>query len=102
MKVTMMDNPGKADDVIRRKGKMAMSDKLCCPKCGSPLVLEAIGNYGDKYHLKRDGSQGRKLGRLVYEYSGDEMVYCPECGENYDFRWEGKRVKLECEVDDDE
>lgn len=71
-----------------------MKDNLCCPKCGSALVIEAIGNYGDKYHLCRDGRQGRKLGRIVYEYSGDEMVYCPQCGENFDYRWKGNKVEV--------
>lgn len=30
----------------------------------------------------------------MYEYSGDEIVYGPQCGENFDYRWKGNKVEV--------
>lgn len=61
-----------------------MPGKNICPKCGGKIVAEAIGNYGTVYYLRKDGTIGRKLRKVMYEHSGDWMYYCTGCGENYD------------------
>ena len=64
-----------------------MSDKNCiCPKCGGNLVIEYIGNYGIIYNINKNGSIGRRKKRIMYESSGDYMVYCESCGTGYDGR----------------
>ena len=62
-------------------------DQTCaCRKCGGSLAIEYIGNYGTTYHLRRDGTVGRRLRSIKYESSGDYMVYCQSCGTGYDGR----------------
>lgn len=61
-----------------------MSSKNTCRKCGGKIVAEAIGNYGTIYYLRKDGTIGRKLRRVMYEHSGDWMFYCTGCGETYE------------------
>ena len=59
-----------------------MDDKLIvCYKCGSPLVLEKIGNYGKVYRLHKDGTVGSYVRQYHYPLSeSDIQVYCPMCG----------------------
>lgn len=62
-------------------------NECICKKCGNSLVIEYDGSYGTIYHLKKDGTTGRKLKTIKYEHSGDYMVYCPNCGTGYDGRF---------------
>lgn len=65
-------------------------DPICaCKKCGGNLEIEYIGNFGTIYHLRRDGTVGRRLRSIKYETSGDYMVYCQSCGTGYDGRFLG-------------
>lgn len=63
-----------------------MEDKCVCPKCGGDLIIEYTGSYGTMYHIKRDGTTGRRLRSAKYEHSGDYMVYCSQCGTGLDGR----------------
>ena len=55
--------------------------KNVCPVCGGKLLIEAVGNYGDVYRMKKNGEMSTKrIRRCVYETSGDYMVYCEDCG----------------------
>jgi hypothetical protein len=65
---------------------MAKRKMVVCPECGGNLIYEAIGNYGTLYYVCKDGRIGRKLKSIQYDYSGDAMVYCAECGSGYEFR----------------
>lgn len=60
--------------------------KVVCPECGGNLICEAIGNYGTLYYVRQDGRIGRRLKSIMYEESGDEMVYCSKCSSGYEFR----------------
>lgn len=60
--------------------------KVVCPECGGNLIYEAIGNYGTLYYVRQDGRVGRRLKSIMYEYSGDVMVYCSKCSNGYEFR----------------
>lgn len=76
-----------------------MSGKCVCPKCGSSLVIEYIGNYGTIYAIRRDGKIGRRMKSIKYEQSTDGyMVYCPSCGEEYDGRLTDEGFALYLEV----
>lgn len=68
--------------------------KVVCPKCGGNLVYEAIGSYGQLYHVCKNGKIGRQLKVIKYEGSGDAMLYCLDCGTNYDFRLTQDGVEL--------
>lgn len=60
-------------------------DKNICPKCGGKLLIEAVGNYGLVYRMKRDGGMYKKpIRRLTYECSGLFMIYCEDCKNTYD------------------
>ena len=55
--------------------------KNICPECGGKLLIEAVGNYGDVFRMKKNGEMSRKrIRRHIYETSGDFMVYCEDCG----------------------
>lgn len=57
-----------------------MNAKNICPECGGRLLIEAVGNYGDVFRMKRNGEMyKRPIRRYIYEYSGDFMVYCENC-----------------------
>ena len=60
--------------------------KVVCPECGGNLIYEAIGNYGTLYYVRQDGRVGRRLKSIMYEHSGDAMVYCSKCSSGYEFR----------------
>lgn len=70
-----------------------MNSKCICPKCGGSLVIEYVGTYGTIYHIRQDGTIGRRLRSAKYEHSGDYMVYCQNCGAGLDGRFlDGKFV----------
>ena len=52
------------------------NDKNICPVCGGKLLIEAVGNYGDVYRMKKNGKMSKtRLRRFIYENSGEYMVY---------------------------
>ena len=61
-------------------------EKIVCPECGGNLIYEAMGSYGTLYYVRKDGHIGRRLKSIMYEHSGDAMVYCSECSIGYEFR----------------
>ena len=62
-----------------------MDAKNICPKCGGKLLIEAVGNYGDVYRMKKNGEMSKvRVRRFIYECSGDYMIYCEDCGNTVD------------------
>lgn len=58
-----------------------------CPKCGSHLLYEEVGNYGDVYDiLVQTGKPAKKRKSRVHYEHEDTMVYCLECGSNYEHK----------------
>jgi len=64
-----------------------MKAKNVCPECGGKLLIEAVGNYGDVFRMKKNGEMSKKrIRRHIYESSGDFMIFCEECGNTVDPR----------------
>ena len=62
---------------------------MFCPICRGQLTYETIGSYGDLYRVgKTTGKPAKKrFSRQHYECCDGEMLYCLECGENFEFKW---------------
>lgn len=75
-----------------------MPGKKCvCRKCGENLVIEYIAERGEIYRLKQNGEIGARIKSVKYEATGDYMVYCRSCGENYAGRLCAGRFEIWCE-----
>lgn len=58
-----------------------------CPRCSGRLTFEAIGSYGDLFDIDvRTGKPCKTRKKRIYYEHGDIMIYCPRCGNNYDFK----------------
>lgn len=55
-----------------------------CPKCGGKIIVELFGTYGTIHYLRKDGTIGHKIRETKYEYTGDELYYCSQCGYTID------------------
>lgn len=77
-----------------------MGKKCVCRKCGGSLVIEYIAERGLIYRLKRNGTVGGHVRNVNYEGTGDYMVYCPSCGENYSVNIIGGTFIIEGEEDE--
>lgn len=61
--------------------------KNICQECGGKLLIEAVGNYGDVYRMKKNGEMSKvRIRRCIYETSGDYMIYCEKCGNSVDVK----------------
>lgn len=60
--------------------------KVCCPRCGHGLVIEAFGQYGLIRKVSENGKIGKRAVKALYELDGasEELVYCPSCRWNAD------------------
>ena len=59
--------------------------KNICPECGGKLLIEALGTYGDVYRMNKNGDMSKaRVKRVIYESSGDFLIYCEDCGNAVD------------------
>lgn len=57
-----------------------------CLKCGGRLTYETIGSYGDLYDIDiRTGKPCKTRKKRIHYEHDDIMIYCSQCGNNYDF-----------------
>lgn len=70
--------------------------KVCCPKCGGGLVIEATGQYGIIRKISPTGTICKKQVKVLYGIDGDfyDMVYCPTCHWHADGKFINEKGKI--------
>lgn len=68
-----------------------------CPQCGSGnIVLEFLQQVGHVHRILKDGAIGKRPKLVEYDGEG-EMLYCKDCGYNFDenhFQLESGKIVL--------
>lgn len=62
------------------------------------MVYETFSQLGKVYSILPDGTIGKRFKRMEYEDDASlDMVYCKDCGGNYDFSLHDSYSRVELE-----
>ena len=86
---------GETEDMMIKAGR--------CPKCYGRLTYEEIGSYGDTYDIGvKTGRPLRKRKERFHYNHEDSMVYCMNCGKNYEFEYKEDGIYIIFGAEEDE